>query len=343
MSNRLLTLMAVALGCWSCAVRGQTLNSFADLNRYAQERSVKIYGAGGFQQLEAYQSGIIVSAEGHIATASSVVLDQDTVAVHLSNGQRLRGDVAGVDPLTEVAVLKLDVEEGDFPYFDLSVNSSGYEGMRVLAFCNLYNIATGDEPVSVLHGVLSAVAPLEARRGAFATRYRDDVLIVDAAINNPGAAGGVLVDLAARPLGMIGKEVRSQRTGAWLNYALPWRRVAEGVDRILSGELGTPPDPTADLPERPATFASLGFRLVPTVVPRTPPYIDAVAPDSPAAAAMLTPDDLIVAVGGVRTGTRDDVEDALRHLSIEEPVRITLLRGNRLEEVELSPDAGGER
>ena len=79
----------------------------------------------------------------------------------------------------------------------------------MLAFSNLFGIATGDEPVSMLHGVVSAVAPLDARRGAFTTNYRGDVYVVDAAANNPGAAGGALTDSQGRLLGMLGKELRS--------------------------------------------------------------------------------------------------------------------------------------
>ncbi len=317
--------------------------SFADVNQYAQQRSVKIYGAGGLRQLEAYQSGVLVSADGHVATMASVVLDQDWVIVHLSDSRRLRGEVVGVDPLLDIAVVKLDGEDAEFPYYDLQHQSMPYESMQLLAFCNLYNVATGDEPVSVLHGVLTAVAPLEARRGSFSTRYRDEVYIVDASINNPGAAGGIVVDLSGQPIGMIGKEVRSQLSGAWLNYALPWDRVAEGVDRIISGRLGASIDSTTDLPERSATFASLGIRLVPNVVPRTPPYIDSVLPDSPAETAMLEPDDLVIAVGDMRTGTHNDVEQALLRTPIDEPVRITLLRGNRLVDVELMPIVEGSQ
>lgn len=148
------------------------------------------------------------------------------------------------------------------------------------------------------------------------------------------------MDMRGQPLGIIGKELRSELTGAWLNYALPWERVAEGVRRVRNGDLRTA-DPAAELPERPATFASLGFRLVPSVVTRTPPYIDVVAPNSPAAVAMLQPDDLVIAIGGMRTGTHAEVKDALLRLPVEDPVRVTLLRGTTLVDVELAPSAGG--
>ncbi|MCO6047919.1 S1C family serine protease [Aeoliella sp. ICT_H6.2] len=336
-------LLALAVGSFLCvtnmthAQKAVDLVSFGDVNRYAQERSVKIYGVGGLRQLEAYQSGVLVSAEGYIATVASLVLDEDTVTVLLNNGQRLEASVVGTDPLLDVAVLKLDTEETDFPYFDLTAEQSPYEGMRVLAYSNLYNVATGDEPVSVLHGVLSVIAPLEARRGSFSSRYRGDVYIVDAATNNPGAAGGVLLDTSGQPLGMLGKELKSELTGTWLNYAMPWEQVSQSVDRILSGDLGSAIVDLDQLPENPATFAGLGFRLVPSVVARTPPYIDTVLPGSPAASAGLMPDDLIIALAGMRTGTHVDVEKALMQVPGDQPVRLTVLRGNMLVEVELVP------
>lgn len=339
MNNRLFPIATLTMLAAPAMVTAQSsLGTFADVDRYAQQRSVKIYGAGGLQQLEAFQSGTLVSAEGHVVTVASVVLDQDSATVLLGSGQRLEGEVVGVDPLMDIALLKLDTDEAAFPYFDLSAGHVPYEGMRVLAYSNLYNVATGDEPVSVLHGVLSAIAPLEARRGAFATRYRGDVYVLDAATNNPGAAGGILLDQRGTPIGMLGKEVKSELTGAWLNYALPWNVVAQSVDRILSGDLGAAINRSDQLPDIPATFELLGFRLVPSVVPRTPPYVDAVAVDSPADVAGLLPDDLVIAVAGMRTGTYSDVEQALSQTPSDQPVRVTLLRGARLVDVNLEPN-----
>jgi S1-C subfamily serine protease len=269
------------------------------------------------------------------------VLDQDEATVVLGDGRRYTGQVVGVDPVAEVALLKLDTEGEEFSHFDISHTADVFEGQRLLAFSNLYNVATGDEPVSVLHGSLAAIAPLEARRGAFATRYRGEVYVVDASTNNPGAAGGVLVDLTGEPLGMLGKEVRSEVTGAWLNYALPLPQVAKSVERILSGSGSAPPD-EQELPERPATFAKLGFALVPDVVPRTPPYVDRVATGSPSAEAGIRPDDLVLAIGQQITSTRREVELALSRVSVEEPLTLTILRDNQLIEAQLLPSTAAE-
>jgi S1-C subfamily serine protease len=189
--------------------------SFAEVSLQVQSKVVKLYGAGGVRGLEAYQSGLLVSDQGHVLTVWSYVLDADEVTVVLDDGRRYSARHLAADPLTEIAVLKFEADGDPLPYFDLTKAVTAEPGMRVLAFSNLFGIATGDEPVSVLHGVVSAVAPLEARRGAFTTNYRGDVYVVDAAANNPGAAGGVLTDSKGQLLGMLGKELRSNLTDTW--------------------------------------------------------------------------------------------------------------------------------
>jgi S1-C subfamily serine protease len=62
--------------------------SFADVIAEVQPKMVKIYGAGGFRGLQSYQSGFLISEQGHILTAWSYVLDTDFLAVTLNDGQR---------------------------------------------------------------------------------------------------------------------------------------------------------------------------------------------------------------------------------------------------------------
>lgn len=269
----------------------------ADLVAVAREvrpKVVKLYGVGGLRQLESYQSGILISAEGHVLTAWSYVLDNDDVTVVLDDGRHFIAHLVGADPLTEVAILKFDAGAEPVPHFELAESTNVDVGTRVLAFSNLFGIATGNEPVSMLHGHVATVAPLEARRGAFSSNYREDVYIVDAATNNPGASGGALTDGDGRLVGMLGKELRSELTGTWLNYALPVDAIAPSVEAILAGR-DMPSEMTElERPENPLSFAALGIVLVPNIVARTPPYVDYVIPDSPAAAAGIRPDDLLV-------------------------------------------------
>src|SRR3989304_10102389 len=71
-----------------------------------QTKMVKIHGAGGVRGLEAYQSGFLISSEGHVLTVWSYVLDTDYVTVTLDAGRKFEGKLAGAEPRLELAVLK---------------------------------------------------------------------------------------------------------------------------------------------------------------------------------------------------------------------------------------------
>jgi serine protease Do len=307
--------------------------SFAAIARDVQPKIVKVYGAGGFRGLESYQSGILISQKGHLLTAWSYVLDGDEVTVVLDDGRRFTAEHVAADPLTEIAVLKFDPGEDEVPFFDLSAAGTAEAGNRVLAFSNLFGIAAKNEPVSMLHGVVSAVAPLDARRGAFASNFRGEVYVVDAAANNPGAAGGALTDSQGRLLGMLGKELRSSVTGTWLNYATPVAAFAPTVEEMLAGRFTPPELSELDSPDNPLSLAALGIVLVPDVVTRTPPYIDRVIRDSPAHRAELRPDDLVISINGqVATSCRDAI-NLIERLERDAEVRLAVLRGDEFIEV----------
>jgi serine protease Do len=321
---------------------GARAASFADLARQVQPKVVKLYGAGGLRGLESYQSGILISDKGHVLTVWSYVLDADEVTVVLDDGRRYVARHVAADPITEIAVLKFEAGRDDLPHFDLSQVVTGEPGTRVFAFSNLFGIAAGDESVSMLHGVVSALAPLEARRGAFATNYRGEVYVVDAAVNNPGAAGGALTDSQGRLLGMLGKELRSSLTGSWLNYALPVAAFAPTVEEILAGRF-TPTELTElDRPDKPLSLAALGIVLVPDVVTRTPPYIDRVLPDSAAARTGLRPDDLLVVIDTQVVSSCRDAAQHLERLEHDATVGIAVLRDEEFLEFTLQAKAQAE-
>ncbi|HMP07455.1 MAG TPA: S1C family serine protease [Lacipirellulaceae bacterium] len=307
--------------------------------RDAQRKVVKIYGAGGLRQLEAYQTGILVSPQGEILTVLSYVLDTDDLAVVLDDGRRFKAQIAAMDPVSELALLRITAAGEALPAFDLSLAAEATAGQRVLALSNLYNIAGGDEPVSVLQGVVSAIAPLDARRGSFATGAARPVYVLDAAANNPGAAGGALIDWNGQLLGLLGKELRSRVTGAWLHYALPAAEVFPSLQRMRLGQAGDE-DARPAAPADPLTLADLGLVLVPDVLLRTPPYVDRVIPASPAARAGLRADDLVVLVAGEPAASCKAVVETVGRLERFEEVLIAVLRGGEFIEVTLSTNGG---
>lgn len=295
---------------------------------------VKIYGAGGFRGLEAYQTGILISPEGHVLTVYSYVLDADYITCTLDDGQKFEAKLIGADPRLEAAILK--IEGKDLPYFDPAKSPVVAEGARTLAFSNLYGVAVGEEPVSVQHGIVSARSSLEARRGVFETLYNGPVYVVDAMTNNPGAAGGALTNLRGELLGMLGKELRNSRNNTWLNYAIPMAELTDAIDRIRAGKA---PPVGNDSPDQkvatPVTLQAMGIVMVPNVLERTPPFVDTVRTNSPAERAGVKPDDLILFVDEQLIQSVNSLTTLLERIDIDSRIKLTVMRGNEL--VDLPP------
>jgi serine protease Do len=308
--------------------------SAATVIERVQSKMVKVYGAGGMHGLEAYQSGLLISPDGHVLTAYSHVLDTDILNCVLSDGRKFEAKLIGADPRLEIAVLK--IKAGDLPCFDPARETQVEEGEPVLAFSNAYNVAVGNEPASVQHGVISMVTKLEARRGVFETPYRGPVYVLDAKTNNPGSAGGALVDRRGALLAVLGRELKNTQSNIWLNYAVPIGELRASIEAIESGKLVAEREPAGvKKPIKPITLEDMGIVLVPDVLERTPPYVEHVRPGSPAEKAGIRPDDLIVLLGDRLVQSCKLLRSELECLDAADPVKITLLRGAELLEIPL--------
>lgn len=301
-------------------------------------RVVKLYGAGGVGRLEGYGSGVLVSPDGWIVTVYSPLLEAESVRVVLSDGRRLPAKVIGIDVPRELAALKVDAV--DLPAFDLTSPARAQPGDAIWAFSNLYNIATGAEAVSVQRGIVSAISSLAARKGVVDLSYPGDVYILDAVTNNPGAAGGALVDGSGRLVGLIGKDVRSALTNTWINFAVPAMDVAEFVADTRAGKTQSVVSKrsTADVDRHELAQCDLrGIVPLPEILDRTPAFVDAVVRGSPAEAAGLQSDDLVVFIGQTLIQSVKDLRVALRTVPEDQEVPIVILRGETLHSLQLPP------
>jgi serine protease Do len=311
--------------------------AFADVYSDVQPKIVKIYGAGGFRGMEPYQSGMLISADGHILTTLSHVLDTDYITVVLADGRKFEAKLLGADPRLEIAVLK--IAAADLPHFDPAKTAIGRAAENVLAFSNLFNVAIGDEPASVQHGIISVLTKLEARQGIFETPYRGPVYVLDVKTNNPGAAGGALVTRRGELIGMLGKELKNALNSTYLNYAIPMAEMQESIEAIKAGKMVARLDEDPKKrPRRSLTLDALGVVLVPDVLERTPPYVEQVRPDSPAEKAGLRPDDLIVLMGDQLVQSCKFLRTGLDYIDYQDPIKFTLLRGQELIEVTLQSE-----
>lgn len=327
--------IALTMAVAPATKQAQAGPSFASVIGDVQPRIVKIYGAGGYRGLEPYQSGFLISPDGLVLTVWSYVLDTDFIGVTLDDGRKFDAKLMGADPRLELAVLKIEAE--NLPYFNLEQASTADTGARILAFSNLFGVATGNESASVQHGSVAIKSQLEARRGVFETPYRGPAYILDAMTNNPGAAGGALTDRQGRLLGMLGKELRNAMNNTWLNYAIPAPEMTQTVTEIREGKFVARPAASTDVrPAEAFDLGLLGIVMVPDVLERTPPFVDSVRPGSPAAVAGLRPDDLVIFVNGRLVQSCKALRYDVEHVDRADKVKLTVIRGQELLEMELS-------
>jgi serine protease Do len=301
---------------------------------HVSRRVAKIFGAGGIRGLHAYSTGFLVSPRGHLVTVWSHVLDDQAVTVVLHDGRKFEGKILGAEPQLDLAVLK--IEGDDFPYFDLADAAAAPVGTRVLAFSNMFKVATGDEQVSVLHGVIAARTKLTARRGNYETPYNGPVYVVDAITNNPGSGGGVLTSTDGTLLGMIGKELRNTQTNTWINYAIPIGELKTVIGEIITGKFVARSERTDDsVNPRRYVPVDFGLVMVPDVLFRTPAFVDTVVPGSPANKLDIRPNDLVLFANDELIQSCRSFKDELGRLEAGDTLKLVIRRGNTLIPVEL--------
>jgi len=164
-------------------------------------------GNRGFQQF-GMGSGVITSADGYILTNSHVVKDADEIKVTLGDKRTFDAKVIGVDPESDVAVIKINAK--DLPVAKLGDSSKLRVGEIVLAV------------------VIHSVSTKRSRGGLLALKGRtnmgildyEDFIQTDAAIN-PGNSGGPLVNISGEVIG-INTAIASQSGGyQGIGFAIP--------------------------------------------------------------------------------------------------------------------------
>lgn len=305
-------------------------NVFASAVTDAQQRCVKIYGAGIGRE-KGYASGVIVSDDGLILTAQGLYLIGQRIMVAMPDGTVHRAKLVRSNNDIQTALLKIDAETPD--YFDIPSDPQVQPGDWVLALANPFKVADFEERLSVNLGVVSMRAALDTRRRAQDFDVEGEVLLIDAITSNPGSAGGALVGLDGRLVGLIGKLLESQSTNTRLNYAIP----ADLLRRFLDGQ------PVIDTPANDAAADAapgyIGARLFTLSGPRAPAYIDRVLPGSPAADAGLKRDDLILAVNDQVVRNIRHYTEIAKTIRADQAYRFMLKRGTEIIELTVTAKA----
>lgn len=313
----------------------------SDVSSMIQARQsvvVKLFGAG-VGNLDSYGSGVLISAEGHVLTVWNHLINVGFLTAVTSDGRRFSVEVVGTNREHDVAVLKLRSDDDrPFSWLDLKSAVSAEPGDPVMAFSNMFHVATGNEPVSVVHGVVAARTTLSAGQGRWSFPLKKPVLIVDAVTNNSGAAGGLLTLADGSPVGLIGRELRHEVSNTWVNYAVPLTLLADVAEAIISGkplvdEVSSPKDAPM-LSDRQIT-KRFGLTLLPNIVEKTPAFIDAVTSGGLADEAGLRRGDLIVLVDGDVITCVTDLQQQLAARRSGQPISFTITRDQQLIVIQL--------
>ncbi|RLT05808.1 MAG: PDZ domain-containing protein [Planctomycetota bacterium] len=317
-----------------CCASQSDFRATAEVLRSQQQTIVKLFGAGG-GSLDSYGTGTLVSGDGHVVTVWNHLISTGYLTAITADGRKFSVDVVGTSAEYDLALLKLRSEPGDsFAHIDLTKASNPDPGTPVLAFSNMFHVATGNEPVSLVHGVIAAKIPLEATQGRWTFPLKSPVWLVDAITNNSGAAGGLLTDTAGIPIGLIGREIRHSASRTWVNYAVPLTTLKPVIETLLSGKKldSTPKDAAAKVPviSDQELTARFGLTMLPNVVERTPAWIDTVAKNSIAAKCGLQRGDLIVLVNDAVITSVTDFQQQIAAFRSGERVALTINRDQQL-------------
>src|SRR5215204_3631919 len=264
----------------------------------------------GGRRLDGAGSAVVITPDGFTLTSAHVVERTDGTGIaSFVDGRELAFDIVGADQLSDLAVLRLD---SDAAPAELGDAESLRVGQLVVAMGNPHGFAG-----SVTAGVVSALGrslPVRSRRAA---RIVDNVIQTDAALN-PGNSGGALADGRAHVIG-----INTAVAGVGLGLAVPIDYATRKIIGALMSEgrfrrayIGIA---GGSRPLPPRLAQQLGRTSAIEVVE--------IVDGSPAAAAGLRPEDLILAVDGKAVDGVDDLQRLMIGDLIGQTVRTTVYRG----------------
>ena len=250
-------------------------------------------------------SGFLYDATGLLITNAHVVQGSTRVTVGLPDGRRVEGKVVGVDPVTDLAVVRLE-GSGPWPVVGLGNSDALQVGDWVIAVGNPFGL---DQTVTL--GIVSSLNRNAAKLGI--TDKRLELIQTDAAIN-PGNSGGPLLNADGQVVG-INTLVRSG-PGAGLGFAIPMNRARQIAQQLVNKGV--------------VSHAMIGVGLEPArdgrgaIAPGA--QVRTVMPSGPAARAGLRPGDLITAVDGQAVSSPAQLTQIVERSGVGRAMAVQVLR-----------------
>ncbi len=276
-----------------------------DYFRYRFPQELRQLGTG---------SGIIVSKSGYILTNVHVVEKSDKIRVIMNDNREFDAEIIGLDPLTEVAVVKISAD--DLPVARLGDSDKCRVGEWVLSFGNPLELQS-----TVTAGIISAK---ERQIDILRDVYSVEAFIQTDAAINPGNSGGALVNLRGEVIGMNTAIATETGYNSGYGFAIPINLAKKIMGdliqkgRVERGYLGIS---MQDIDEKKARALALSQ---PAGV-----FVDRVISDGPAATAGVIPKDVILKIDNAPVSKSNQVQALVAKKNPNEVVQLTLLRKGR--------------
>ena len=275
-------------------------------------------------------SGVIINENGLILTNAHVVDRVDDVSVTLADGTISDGQVLGTDPVTDLALVKID--ESAYSSFAPLGNSEDLEvGDWAIALGTPYGLEK-----TVTLGIVSSL-----HRDINSLGFSDkrlDLIQTDAAIN-PGNSGGPLINSNGEVIG-INTLVRSG-PGAGLGFAIPINLAKSVSDQLLkNGEVIHPylGVQLISLNPRLAKEHNQDPNSLVKLPERNGALIQSVIPNSPAEKAGLRRGDLVIAAENISINEPKALLDEVEKAQIGKVFLLNVLRDNKEIQINIKPE-----
>ena len=271
---------------------------------------------------QSFGTGFILRADGIVITNQHVVAEAQQVTVTLPDGTDVEGRVLGEDPLTDIAVIKLD--RTGLPVVRIGRSRDLMIGEWAIALGNPYSYLLGNSEPTVTAGVISAtgrnILPIGEQAGSYL-----DMIQTDAAIN-PGNSGGPLVNGLGEVIGVNSSIFSNSGGSVGLGFAIPIERAVRVADEIVRN--GTVRRAWVGLTVRVGGVTGEWKQSGGVTV-------GDVAPGGPAARAGLQAGDVLVRANGRTLRNYLDWDAVLLDLHVGDSVLVTALSRGRTTNVRI--------
>ncbi|WP_448590215.1 S1C family serine protease [Thermodesulfobium sp.] len=258
---------------------------------------------------EGLGSGVIIRSDGLILTNNHVIANATKVKVTLSDGRKFDGEVIGADPVTDLAVVKVNAT--GLPAAELGSSSNLQLGEWAIAIGNPYGFSG-----TVTLGIVSALD----RRVQTSAYSAGPFIQTDAAIN-PGNSGGPLVDINGKVIG-INTAIIPYAQG--IGFAIPIDTAKNILNQLITNHEVVHPYLGIDmLPVDQYQLSQMGIKQNAAV------YVAKVLPGSPAEHAGILPGDIILKIDNKEVDIYTLPNIILSH-NVGDVIKVTIFRSGKI-------------